>query len=597
MDGEVKKISRTKKLTKLQILMAWLIAAAIVLSVAFGALFSYLNRQSLYGLAADEMLSSAQRTSEYLSMQLENIDSIYGQFSLDGYLQQHTSAIYQTDAFDRIDFGKRLDSVTYTNGFIDTIDIYLAGMGEFYSSDYGMTVHIDERTKGYLEELSAKAQGLVVSSEYRKNIYYWITRKKDQLTLIYPLYQGNTGKKIGIMAFSIANSTIISHLGDAEGRYALIVDDGGNVLFSEGELADEALLFPGDVGIERSEGVTSRRIGKETYYIAAQPIDYLNWQVVEVIPASRISGQWNRTYLYVLLLSALTLAVLVTAMVLILRYIISRMAPLIDFMEMVRKGNYNLGVPAESRDEFSYLYDSFSSMTRHIEKQFDEIYHLNELQKEGNLRLMGNQINPHFIYNIFNNIGWMVELRRYDRLQELTEAAATFFRKSLNGGSRLISMTDEKEKLESYMLIHRIRFGERFEYAASFPQEMMDMNILNHMLQPLVENAVIHGIEPRAGSCNVTVKGRLEGDEMIFEVEDNGAGISPQRLERIREVLKLSQEASQDCFALDNVNQRIKLYYGKEYGIEIISARGQGTIARIRIPRNDKAAGGGMHHV
>ncbi|MGI5899738.1 MAG: sensor histidine kinase [Christensenellales bacterium] len=589
----MKKFARIANMTKLTKLMVMLIAAAILLSTAFGALFSHLNRQSLYELAANEMLNSTQRTSEYLSMQFKNIDSIYSQFSLDRYLQQRTSAIYETDAFDRIDFGKRMDTVTYTNSFIDTIDIYLAGVGEFYSSDYGMTVHIDSRTKKYLEDISANVQGLIFSSEYRQNIFYWTHRKQDQFTLIYPLYQGSTGKKIGTMAFSIANSTIINHLGSADDRHGLIIDSDGAVLFSKGGIADELLLLLKGEDLKNSEGTKSLKAGGRTYFIASRPMDYLGWQVVEVMPADGVSGGWSRTYMYALILSALTLAVLVTAMVLILRYIIGRMRPLMDFMEMVRRGNYNLEMPVESRDEFSYLYDSFSSMTRHIERQFDEIYRLNVLQKEVNLRLMGSQINPHFIYNIFNNIGWMAELGRYDRLQDLTDAAATFFRKSLNGGNKLISLADEKEKLESYMLIHSIRFGGRFEYEAKFDREILGCKILNHLLQPLVENAVIHGVEPRAKSCRVDVRGWLEAGELIFEVKDNGAGISEERLENIREVLKSSQGAERDCFALDNVNQRIKLYYGKDYGVEINSIQDRGTIARMRLPLNGRTGGGG----
>jgi sensor histidine kinase YesM len=284
------------------------------------------------------------------------------------------------------------------------------------------------------------------------------------------------------------------------------------------------------------------------------------------------------------LVSVLNIVLIIALVLLVIRYIRRRMKSLMNLMENVKKGDLSVHVPEEASDEFSYLFESFNRMLAQIDKQFGEIYRLKLLQKEAKLKLMQAQINPHFIYNIFNNISWMYELKKYERLGELTGAAATFFRKSLNDGKALISIQDEREKLSSYMLVQRVRFGERLDYHIDIDPQLLDVKILNHLLQPVLENAVSHGIEPKSRPGCIIIKGTLEKDTVLFAIKDNGAGMDGEKLACIRNMLASHNTRNSDYFALDNVNQRIKIFYGEDYGISIDSVIDEGTSVVLRLP-------------
>jgi two-component system sensor histidine kinase YesM len=181
-------------------------------------------------------------------------------------------------------------------------------------------------------------------------------------------------------------------------------------------------------------------------------------------------------------------------------------------------------------------------------------------------------------------MNWLIQLERYDELEILVDSVSTYFKRSLNAGKDFISVADTLEQLESYVQIQKIRFKNRFECIFDFDEEIIDMIIPNFILQPLLENAICHGVEPKTEKCLIQVKGIKIKERVFFTIEDDGAGISADTLKKISDFLANDKTDEDNYFALANINKRIKLYYGEEYGLTIRSTEGVGTKVTVIIP-------------
>jgi two-component system sensor histidine kinase YesM len=275
---------------------------------------------------------------------------------------------------------------------------------------------------------------------------------------------------------------------------------------------------------------------------------------------------------------------LIAAALLMMRHVMKRIRSLIGMMDEVKGGNLTVNEREQRPDEFSYLYTSFNSMIKSLNDMINEVYHLELMHKDVQLALLHSQVNPHFLYNIFNNMHWLIKLTRYSDLDTLVNAVSIFYSRSLNDGRYLISIQNTVEKLKSYVQIQQIRFTDRFTFSLDIDDELLDVEILNHMLQPLLENAIIHGIEPCNGMYEISITGKMyEKDKILFRVADTGAGIVPERLEMIQESLE-QEEMREGCFALQNIHSRIRMFYGEQYGLSIESTPGEGTAVSVLIP-------------
>lgn len=516
------------RMTGLQRFMTLLAVFAVLLSFLFGMVFAYLNRQDIYRTVGMEMEYDVQRVSNNMSVQLENIQSIFDEILNDDYLQRYASNVFDTSPFQLIDFNKRLKSMADRNHFIDTVDVFIEQHGVLFTSDNGPTAHLDPRTKEYLRESMEASSGLTITRNYRSNLYYWMTRHHSHVTFTFPIYKlyGGKSRTVGLVAVSVRESSFLDLMGTEDGRCRLPLNQDGSVFLTNNVQGD---CFP-------SQGdMFDLKLLQESK------------RVFQVRTVEQDSGQAK---------------------------------------------------PPDAQDEFSYLFDSFYAMQQRIKQQFNEIYHLSLLQKKANLRLMHAQVNPHFIYNIFYNMNWLLQLKKYDKLEDMVEAVAIFFKKSLNNGRPLISIQNEMEMLKSYITIQHIRFGDRFQTRIDVQPELMDIQILGHMMQPLLENTIRHGIEPLTRQGTVAIRGYLKGEKLIFEVEDNGVGIQPDVLQDIRLTLSKAQTDAGRYFALNNVHQRIQILYGEAYGLEVESEVGKGTLVRINLPKtppkNGISAGMGL---
>lgn len=259
--------------------------------------------------------------------------------------------------------------------------------------------------------------------------------------------------------------------------------------------------------------------------------------------------------------------------------------------QTVGKTDLNYQIEERRKDEFGVVFAGFNAMIRNIQQLVKNLYQEKLLNQEIELKLMQSRMNPHFLYNTLNSIYSVAKRHGVHEVTEMAYALSHFFRHSLKGDD-WITVKEMLEHIEYYLKIQRIRYRDKFDWTIDVEDELLDMPILKLLLQPLVENAIIHGIEMKDGKGTIAVHGYRLDNAVVFTVIDDGLGMDEARLQSIREQLEKG-ELSSEMFALSNVNRRIKHYYGEAYGLEIFSEQGKGTTVEVVLPPD----GGGKRHV
>ena len=250
------------------------------------------------------------------------------------------------------------------------------------------------------------------------------------------------------------------------------------------------------------------------------------------------------------------------------------------------KGDFVVRASEDSNNELAVLGSSFNRMVEEIGKLVEDIRVEQLNLRATELKLLQAQINPHFLYNTLDTIVWLAEAGKKEEVVWMVSALSNFFRTTLSKGRDYITVGEEESHIRSYLEIQQFRYRDILQYEVRIPEQIGGFMILKLTLQPLVENALYHGIKNKRGMGHIRVTGELDGEKLVFRVWDDGIGMSPERLEQVRRMVR-GEDQSEDRssgFGLFNVWQRLQLNYGEGYGLEIDSVYGEWTESRVTIP-------------
>jgi two-component system sensor histidine kinase YesM len=259
-----------------------------------------------------------------------------------------------------------------------------------------------------------------------------------------------------------------------------------------------------------------------------------------------------------------------------------------DVTTTITEQDLQVLVTSDNVDEITELGMSFNIMIGRIRELLDAKVKEQENLKKAEFRTLQAQINPHFLYNTLDTIIWMAESKKTDQVIEIVRALSKFFRITLSKGKDWITIREELERTQSYLIIQKMRYRDILDYKIEVDEEILDGTILKLTLQPLVENALYHGIKSKRGGGTIIVRAqRINQDQVLLEVEDDGVGFTSYKLGQVQS--KINDDTGEITlketgFGLENVNKRIGLYYGKEYGLSIKSEYQGGTRVTVVIP-------------
>ncbi len=309
-------------------------------------------------------------------------------------------------------------------------------------------------------------------------------------------------------------------------------------------------------------------------------------------------GRVNRSIQTITFISTLLVALVFGVVILLavrgfktVNYTISFPILKLEYMaRVIAEGDLSVRVQEPEVEELQDLTESLNIMAERIKDLIDRSVEEQRKVQKAELKALQAQITPHFLYNTFDTIVWFAEQKRHDEVIRITLAFTNFFRISLSKGKDWITTVQEIEHVKNYLIIQSIRYGDILDYHIEVDERLNDVPMLKLLLQPLVENAIYHGIKNKRGRGLITVKGWKEEGWSCFQVEDNGIGIKPEKLEELREMLGEETVPSDVGFGIYNVHRRIRLYYEGTTGLWINSKYGEGTQIAFKLPivRGDK---------
>lgn len=480
-----------------------------------------------------------------------------------------------------------------------TVDPVLSSLKYFNPNINQITIYLDKNIVKHditVDSLHA-IEGEEWYGKYKDTLNQkvkWIIDGKNKTSFsarAMPIMEQNQQR--GILYLDVNYNTLFSGFDDIsrDGYGLYVVDKDGNILFEKSTFPEndnkknnkplkkhnknEKLSFK-----ELEKKMADQKKGKKSnYLIVSTDTGVDNWRVIAYQPQKMLAREVQTLVLLILGIIAICIITSVVASMAFSRFVVRDIKRLRDNMQAVEEGNMELMVTSEAGDEVGSLIRGFGSMLGEINRLIHEVYESKLTQRKSEMTALQAQINPHFLYNSLSLINWKALEAGQQDISKITLALSSFYRTSLNRGKNVLTIEKEIENMKSYLAIQLCMHDNDFDVIMDIDETILPYQTLNLLLQPLVENAIDHGIDLKEeGRGYIKIIGRKDDKNIYLTVEDNGVGIEP-------EILSSILEFKTKGYGVRNVNQRIRLYYGEEYCLKIESEAGKGTKCTINIPQ------------
>ena len=471
-------------------------------------------------------------------------------------------------------------------------DIYniavVANNGRSILNDGGdeFTEYINVRDQDWYKAALEAKDGTAISSSHVQNAikssYKWV------ITLSKALINYNNAQNEGVF-FVDLNYTSISELCNNNNignkGYIFILDEDGNIIYHP----KQQLMYGGLI----TENVDDIMACKENYFNTGDKIytisksDKTGWTVVGAANTSELLKNNKQAQMMYLLVAAVLLLGVILISSIIAREITRPIRQLRDSMSMVEEGQFDkANVAVTAKNEIGSLSKSFNVMTERIHTLMEQNVYEQKQKRKNEMKALQAQINPHFLYNTLDSIIWMSEAGQNEEVVLMTSALAKLLRQSISNDREQVTVEEEIEYVRSYLTIQKMRYKDKLEYSIEVSPEINHIMIIKFALQPLVENAIYHGLKYKETKGNLNIRGYERGDKAYITIADDGVGMDEDVLEHIFD--ETMKEHKSNGVGVPNVQKRLQLYYGPEYGISYISRKGVGTVATVTVPLNSR---------
>lgn len=370
------------------------------------------------------------------------------------------------------------------------------------------------------------------------------------------------------------------------GGYIYLMDSKGEIiwhpkfeLIASGRVKENNLVAAGYDDGSREEVFNGTR-----QTVVTKTVGYTGWKLVGVIKGTGISLNMLKTRLFIVFVILLIIFIVIIINSYISFRVTNPIRELEKSVKALEEGNLDADIYMGGSYEVQHLGKSVQDMKFRIKGLMQDIVNEHEEKRKSEFDSLQAQINPHFLYNTLDIIVWQIENEKQSEAVHTVTALARFFRLSLGKGKNIVTVKDEIDHVKNYLMIQHMRFKNKFDYEFDIAEDVLELPSLKLMLQPLVENAIYHGMEFMDGDGLIMVKAWREEDELYLSVADNGLGMTEDKVEMILTGKSSSGNGRGSGIGVKNVNERIKLYFGEAYGLSIDSEPDEGTKVTIHLP-------------
>ncbi len=363
--------------------------------------------------------------------------------------------------------------------------------------------------------------------------------------------------------------------------FVFISDSENNIIYSP---INNIVWRIEDKFLQEKDELSFININDIDYCLLTKNIENSDWKVSGIFSYSLISQQFSNNLFLLIMIAILVILFSSITSILLSASITNPLLKLQFLMKEAEKGNLKVNFEALYNDEIGTLGRSFNSMISRIELLINEVYLAQKNKRKAELRTLEEQIKPHFLYNTLDTISWLAREKEAIEVVNLVEALTNMYRVGLSKGNSFVKVKDEIQHVNAYLFIQQVRYSDKLKYNINIDDFMLDFIVPKLILQPLVENAIYHGIKEKRSMGEINIFAFEENDNLVLSVFDNGVGINKDKLRVINNQLKSGVKAK-ESFGIFYVNEKIKLEYGDKYGLKISTEEGLYTQIDIRLPK------------
>ncbi|MFC5451485.1 cache domain-containing sensor histidine kinase [Paenibacillus aestuarii] len=392
-----------------------------------------------------------------------------------------------------------------------------------------------------------------------------------------------TGKVLGYLVLDV-DKTIIRNKMEAisnDRKNIMIVDTAGEIVYKSMEdLIDAAKLMT-----YRGAGTVLYKQPEDTELLSYYTSPFTGWTIMEMVPLATLLQDTITMRNYTILISSVCLLLAALSIIAVAFRITNPISQLRNLMRKVVLGDLEVSIPIRSRDEIGQLSQSFNIMVSKLSDLGYRLYESEIREKNSQISALQSQINPHFLYNTLGSISMYAEIQGNKEVVKMTNNLSRLLRYSINSQQSQVPLNMEIEHVKGYMAIQQIRFEDKINFEVHVEPELLSYSVIRFILQPIVENSIVHGIEKGNGYGTIILTGKKQDENMLITISDDGAGMSAARLQSLLDK-KLAPPPTEGTggHGLMNVHRRIALRYGPQYGLKIESKLGQGTLISLTLP-------------
>ena len=565
------------------------------------SIFMYFTVTAIIAIALISLIIFQRFTNSLNATIIEENSGIVGQLgeSVDSYLRNamkvsdsiYYNVIKNTDiSNDDIKKGMNLIYVNNDN-MIDDIAL-ISGKGELIESMPALRLkdNSDVLEKDFFKKSMAESEYINFSMPHirdlfdrNENSYSWV------ISLSRAVEVTDEGKATQALLLINLNyryfEEIFSNVNLGNGGYVYLTNDRGDIIWhpKQNEIYSGRFNEDNKYAATLKDGITVENLSGKNLTLNVRTIGYTGWKLVGVTPSAALGIDGIKFRFFVLFVADLFLFLLAMINAFISDKISNPIKRLDGSVREIESGNLDVEILPSGSYEVEHLGKSIKNMLGRIKVLMSDLVAEHNAKRKSEFDTLQSQINPHFLYNTLDIIVWMIENENSDKAVNIVTALAKFFRISLSKGKNIITVKDEVEHVRNYLMIQNMRFKNRFEYSIDVDEKVLSYSSLKLMLQPLVENAIYHGMEFMDGDGEIDVKVFKEDDSLYFTITDNGLGMSEDMVETLLSKDFVPSKKGSGI-GVKNVNERIKLYFGSEYGLKVESEPDEGTKITIHLP-------------
>lgn len=465
--------------------------------------------------------------------------------------------------------------------------VYILGSnGSVYTSDWG--INEDSLKDKYNYLLHQNWEESILTNSYSNE--YHISSKMKVLTYIRKIYDYREEKDYGIIIIDINYDKIrelITTISVANPQKLLIVNGAGETLFTSpyNVILDEVILKYPEL-LKNVDMHIDGRVFKKRSIIVSNQIKHTDWTLIGIHSMDKILND-TKNILHLLLKIGGIFIVISLFLAYAYSYTITKpITELASKMKLVEKGNLSVPVEIRSNDEIGQLTLAFNNMLKKLKYFINKAVENEKQKSKMEFQVLQAQINPHFLYNTLDSIRWLATFHNVKTINTMVTSIINLLKYNFSRKGEVVGLDEEVDNVKTYLHIQKYRYGDTFDAEYNIPNEILHYNTIKFILQPIVENSIFHGFEDMDNQGLITINANIVKDSLYIVVKDNGIGMSENQLQNLKN--RKSSNTKYNAIGIKNIDERIKFYCGKEYGLTIESVEDVGTTVTVKLPSSLK---------